>query len=176
MVPDTASLPSFQWWDSREDLLSLLQVHAAVEGYRFIIRRSKLECGRQSLIYACSRWRAGCQLSILIKEKKYGNWEYEYRSEARFSQHNHRLQPTQRPEDKPQEERETGPLDEARPEDEPANEATDGLADVLEDNAEDKPQYKQQLPGKMQPTCSKCHVKGHKRGAKCCPLRGRSSP
>ena len=84
----------------------------------------------------------------------------------RFLQHNHKIQPIRRPQDKPQDEREIGPLDEARPEDEPANEPTDGLADVLEDNAEDnaedKLQYKQQLPGKMQPTCSKCHVKGHK--------------
>jgi hypothetical protein len=98
----TSSLPSFQWWDSREDLCSLLQIYAAIEGYRFIVRRSKWECGRQSLIYACSQWRAGCQFSILIKGKKFGNWEYEYRSEARFSQHNHELQPIKRPEDKPQ--------------------------------------------------------------------------
>ena len=29
---------------------------------------------------------------------------------------------------------------------------------------------------KKLPTCSKCHIEGHRRGAKCCILRGQDSP
>ena len=72
-----------------------------------------------------------------------------YRLEACFSQHNRKLQPIRRPEDKLQDECEVG--------------QADGPVDGSEDEAEDEPLYKQeQLLKKKQPTCSKCHIQDHK--------------
>jgi hypothetical protein len=148
-------LPPQQLYNSQEDLASDLAIYAAIGGYKFIIRRSHLfwhGSTRPTILYACNRWRQGCQFSILAKEDSYGLWHLNHRTEARFSHHNHRPQQPREPQ---------RPREPEQPQEPELQEPSILLIKPLE---------------KKLPTCSKCHIEGHRRGAKCCTLRGQDSP
>jgi hypothetical protein len=138
-------LPPQRIYLSQHDLARDLAIHAAIGGYKFIIRRSTIECsGRSTIVYACNQFRRGCKFSIVAKEDAYEMWHLKHRTDE-FAHHNHSS---------------FGPKGPPR---KPPIRASRALIEA--------PAIEPKLP-----TCSKCHIEGHRRGAKCCILRDQESP
>jgi hypothetical protein len=150
-------LPPFQYYPSREELELDLAIYATIGGYKWIIRRSRTHWGGSewpTILYACNRWRQGYQFSILAKENSYELWYLQQRTKARFSHHNHGPREPREPPSRQLQEPQEPP---SQPQEPPSRQLQEPLEKKL-------------------PTCSKCHREGHRRGAKCCILRGQESP
>ncbi|QYS93235.1 hypothetical protein H0G86_013315 [Trichoderma simmonsii] len=186
---DSTSFPPEQIYRSRDNLELDLDYYAAIGGYKWIIRRSNYieHAARWKILYSCNQFRKGCQFSINVAETRSG-WVIRHRTEARFYTHNHPTEPGLQPSQPPSQlQRSPSPVQSKLRQWEKQLEILEGLQQLLEEEdlegelerqlereLEREPEPERQLE-KQLPTCSKCHLEGHRRGAKKCTLRDRSS-
>ncbi|KAL6786127.1 hypothetical protein J3E68DRAFT_421377, partial [Trichoderma sp. SZMC 28012] len=189
------SFPPEQIYRSREDLELDLDYYAAIGGYTWITRRSRYiqHADRWKLVYSCNQFRKGCQFSINVSgnDRSAGSgWVIRHRTEARFYSHNHPTKPGLQPSQPPslqRLQRSLSPVQSKLRQLQKRIEVLEELQQLLEEEdlegelerqlereLEREPLPEEQLK-KQLPTCSKCHLEGHRRGAKKCALRDRSS-
>ncbi|KAL7796296.1 hypothetical protein V8C43DRAFT_278774 [Trichoderma afarasin] len=189
-MDSNTSFPPEQIYQSRDNLELDLDYYAAIGGYKWIIRRSNYieHAARWKILYSCNQYRKGCQFSINVTEHCNGDWTIRHRTEARFYTHNHPTEPGLQPSQPPsqqQPQRSPSPVKSKLRQWEEQLEILEGLQQLLEEEdleGELERQLERELERepekqleKQLPTCSKCHLEGHRRGAKKCALRDRSS-
>ncbi|KAL6698533.1 hypothetical protein J3F84DRAFT_363140 [Trichoderma pleuroticola] len=186
MDQSTTSLPPEIAYQSREELKLVLDYYAAIGGYKWITRRSNLRKGicRWKILYSCNQFRRGCQFSINVTELCGGSWVIRHRSGAQFCSHNHPTEPEQPRSQLPQMQSVQLPQMQSQL---PQTQSQSVLLRQLHQQLQKIEDILQKLPGESErelerelerepervltkklPTCSKCHVEGHRRGAKIC--------
>lgn len=167
---------------SQEDLSLALNIWAITKGYNLVIRRSTIDkSGRRTITYSCDRFRhspnapnkrqrnttprgTGCPFSVIAKETWADTWYLKHRNEARFSQYNHEPnlsinKPVTTGSPETPDLTTAGPVTTKPPE--TLNPNTNGSSVRKVPNT----------VSKTLPTCSECHIQGHRRSAKSCPFK-----
>lgn len=160
-VPHQNDIPRFGYYNSREELESFIHCWAFIRGYKFIIRRSCFDSryNRRTIAWSCNRFRFGCQFSIIAKDEDRDIWLLKPRD---YQYHKHNHEPVKQLVQQPTKQKDIHLNNQPTIQDEQQDRQQDGQPD-------------DRILAVKLPTCSKCHKEGHRRGAKCCPLKDLST-